>query len=103
MLKTGLQRTVPRLQLFFLVSADSLPTSPLTLATQNLFLKPPIHGAYTELFAGLSLDVNAAHNGAFSEFPHTLTEADQLTFFLSHSMGPFGPPASERSRAGAKY
>jgi len=33
----------------------------------NLMLYTPIHGAYTELFAGLSPDVTPEQNGAWSK------------------------------------
>jgi hypothetical protein len=33
----------------------------------NLFFHTPIHGAYTELFAGLSPEVTPDKNGAWSE------------------------------------
>jgi NAD(P)-dependent dehydrogenase (short-subunit alcohol dehydrogenase family) len=37
------------------------------MAILNLFLYTPIHGAYTELFAGLSPEVTPDKNGAWSE------------------------------------
>ena len=49
-LKTPLQRHVPGWQ----------------MALFNWILHTPIHGAYTELFAGLSPDVTQDHNGAWS-------------------------------------
>lgn len=52
-LKSGLQRHVPGWQMYIL----------------NLLLHTPIHGAYTELFAGLSPDVTPEHNGAWSMPP----------------------------------
>jgi len=48
-LKTPLQRHVPGWQ----------------MALMNSILHTPIHGAYTELFAGLSPDVTQDHNGAW--------------------------------------
>jgi hypothetical protein len=36
------------------------------MALFNLLLHTPIHGAYTELFAGLSPDVTPDNNGAWS-------------------------------------
>ena len=30
-------------------------------------MRPAIYGAYTELYAGLSLDVTASHNGTYSK------------------------------------
>jgi retinol dehydrogenase 12 len=34
----------------------------------SLFLHPPIYGAYTELFAGLSPEVTVQKSGAWSKF-----------------------------------
>ncbi|KAH8748762.1 hypothetical protein BGZ57DRAFT_861575 [Hyaloscypha finlandica] len=48
-LKTSIQRNVPGWQITMI----------------NTFLHTPIHGAYTELFAGLSPDVTPDHNGAW--------------------------------------
>ncbi|RMZ80751.1 hypothetical protein DV738_g2629, partial [Chaetothyriales sp. CBS 135597] len=50
-LKTDLYRTIPKWQMPFI----------------NLFLKDAIYGAYTELFAGLSPQVQLEHNGRFIE------------------------------------
>jgi retinol dehydrogenase-12 len=36
------------------------------MALMNAALYTPIHGAYTELFAGLSSDVTLDHNGSWS-------------------------------------
>ena len=52
-LKTDLQRHVPGWQSTLL----------------NPILHTPIHGAYTELFGGLSPDVTMENNGAWSMFP----------------------------------
>ena len=45
-------------------------------------MKGPVYGAYTELYAGFSPDLNAEHNGGFltawgrvSELPENLTSA----------------------------
>ncbi|KAM0263216.1 hypothetical protein ACHAQJ_001371 [Trichoderma viride] len=48
-LKTDLQRHVPRWQ----------------MPVMNMLLYPPIYGAYTELFAGLSQDVTLEQSGAW--------------------------------------
>lgn len=37
-------------------------------ATLNLLLRPPIYGAYTELFAGLSPEITLQKTGAWSTF-----------------------------------
>jgi retinol dehydrogenase 12 len=37
------------------------------MAILSFFVYSPIHGAYTEMFAGLSPDVTLAKNGAWSE------------------------------------
>lgn len=38
------------------------------MAVMNTMLHTPIHGAYTELFAGLSPDVTIEKTGAWSKF-----------------------------------
>ena len=70
-------------------------------------LYDPIYGAYTELYAGLSPEVNASQNGTYSQSTpssaFTKREHDHdygillLTIELSRSMGPFKPPTEERS------
>lgn len=50
-LKTNLQQHVPGWQRIIM----------------NRILHTPIHGAYTEIFAGLSPDVTMEKNGAFSK------------------------------------
>lgn len=40
-----------------------------TSILKSFLLYEPIYGAYTELFAGLSPDVTASKNGAWSKHP----------------------------------
>lgn len=51
--------------MYYLVPISILNTSTL----KGFFLHEPIYGAYTELFAGLSPDVTASKNGAWSKHP----------------------------------
>jgi retinol dehydrogenase 12 len=50
-LKTDLYKNVSRIQMLVI----------------NLVLKPPIYGAYTELYAGLSTDISLENSGAWGE------------------------------------
>ena len=69
-LKTPLQRHVPGWQMVLF----------------NWILHTPIHGAYTELFAGLSPDLTQDHNGAWSmSFP--LIYMNYLLILVSYTMG----------------
>jgi hypothetical protein len=53
----------------------------------GLLLHTPIHGAYTELFAGLSPEVTPAKTGAWSK--STSHESANLTNKHSHTLGAF--------------
>jgi retinol dehydrogenase-12 len=46
------------------------------MAIFGLLCYSPIHGAYTELFAGLSPDVTLAKNGAWSKSTFYTLQAD---------------------------
>ncbi len=71
-LKTDLQRHVSGIQGVIL----------------NLLLRPPIHGAYTELFAGLSPDITLKKTGAWSTSQiHLVLHCADLVYF-SHTLGP---------------
>ena len=66
------------------------------------FIYPPIQGAYTELFAGLSPDITQENNGAWSECAGVL-EIHLLTFTVV-PWGRFAPlradlEASSKSEA----
>lgn len=81
-LKTPLQRHVPGWQMVLL----------------NLLLHTPIHGAYTELFAGLSPDITPELNGAWSKSSLLLFDG-HLLMQHSHSMGPLSSsPKGYRGR-----
>ena len=74
-------------------------------------LYDPIYGAYTELYAGLSPDVNASHNGTYSKlspFLHSLypviVAIDYAILLImdtatSRAVGPSPSSAEERPRA----
>jgi hypothetical protein len=49
------------------VNPGNLKTNPTNVIV-GLFLHPPIYGAYTELFAGLSPEVTIEKSGAWSKF-----------------------------------
>jgi retinol dehydrogenase-12 len=56
------------------------------MVLMNMLLHTPIHGAYTELFAGLSPDVTMEKNGAWSEHMKTY-----FGIFTNHSLvAPWG-------------
>ena len=80
-MKTELQRHSPKMQSVIMVCL-LLPTVPITyhisvyplptiilpltcVLFQGILFKPPIFGAYSELFAALSPEITAKHNGGF--------------------------------------
>ena len=80
LMKTKLQRNSPKMQSIIMVcltlpnlwqrhfapGAFLLLSYVLTnLSLQGILFKPPVFGAYTELFAALSPSVTAKHNGGF--------------------------------------
>ena len=72
-LKTDLQRYTPAWQILLFVSNFTAPTdltAPLTLIPriQKLIMHDAIYGAYTELYAGLSKDITAAHSGTYGMY-----------------------------------
>ena len=49
-------------------------------------LYDPIYGAYTELYAGLSPDVNASHNGTYSKLSPFLHSLYSVTVAIDYAI-----------------